>query len=470
MAEPNPFANQAATHGFNALQEPASPVIGQYLAGLEAFGIPLPDQLELGKTLAGILSMHETGEDYLEQNPKGALVLTGVAAQTMDCMPEDTDTQARLDVVSRAVLGKFDKTEGDIVGGEQIVDRYVNKELSNDVVAVFDGPLFQDIRQKLGASEGKVTDYAKIKVLDVDSTYPAKLSHMLELGAEDAELFRAHKETLEANAKKLNTEAELFKGADTVGPAWTERGNPGEKHTAFIPAILAEELIARMGAEQLDPELMNEYAFARHELVHCLDPLFVEGGFFGVNLSIEERRAEYYSGDKSGYWDVKAVVNLVRGVHDAGFDDIFPQDGGYNSLQTMQNLAALTGLETMLDLVTMIPESYNDNFLNQTSFSREYIEAGNGINDAVLRILGRYEDMYGEGAAQGILSAYVDKIQAALEEHGVDPSYVADNLAMRGPSLLAVLSIKNMQRRKGTQGSDFDWEATYGPENWAVEV
>ncbi len=307
-----------------------------------------------------------------------------------------------------------------------------------------------------------------MRVLDVATGDESGLPRLLGLNSEDRILDENHKTELRKRAKAFSAETGSFVGLDTMPPAWMNAGHGGEKNAIFIPALTAEALIAESAAKDDEQSRLSDLPFARHELVHCIDNLFLEDSFYGIGLLPEERRAEWYSGDQNGYLDVRKTVDFIFTSHGVSLEEVFPKDGTYSSVDTYLRLATALGLEDMLDIVTAIPESYEPSLRQAGGFNADYLNSGNGINDALLRVLRRAKANKGEDYAQSLVSRYVDGWVDRLQADGIELRYVSDNLALGGPMVLAILAIKDFRQRY--LGHDqYDWPGTYS-DNWAIEI
>jgi hypothetical protein len=441
-----------------------------FVSSLIERGVEVVDTEALASSLDGIMTEYGVEDSFLEQNPKAAILLAGVAAHKVAGIDATAEDTARQDVSITAIL-KEPLEDGDEAKDSArwaAIERFTNKELSEQLAEVFHGPIFADIREKLGVSEQDIAEGIDVRVLDIATGHEAGLPALLSLDSEGRALYEAHKSKLNTNAQAFKDQSGSFQGQDTIPPAWMRPAYNGRKSTIFMPALLAEAVILKSNPDYVEShDVATEFAEVRHEMVHCLKDIFIEDGFYAVGLLLEERRAEYYSGDKSGYFDIKKGLEFVLGTYGSSIEAIFPEDGSYSPEDTLTRLAAVVGLETMFDLATAIPESYEPAF-SQEGFGLTYLESGNSINSALLRILRREKRPDGDSGNDSV-RAYVDRAIQQAVDRGGDLQYMGDVFALAGPKVLAILAIKDFQSRY-PDVSKYDWESVYGSENWALTI
>lgn len=434
-----------------------------FIGTLSERDIEVSDPTALADSLHKLMTKYEIDATYLDEHPSAAMLLAGVAAE---------GDAERADVVARAIL-RPPIEEGDDARDAvrwAAIERFTNRELSEELAKVMDGPLFGDIRVSLVAEGRSITEIADIRVVDVAHEGATGLPGLLQLDGEEQTLYDEHRANLLRNAKEFSRQTGSFAGKNTMPPAWMRPAANGRKSTVFIPALVAETIVVKSEtAAELTDDAKREFVEPRHELVHCLESLFLQEGFYAVGLLLEERRAEYFSGDKSGYLDVKQAVKFVLDMAGTDIDELYPKDGTFSADTLYAHLAAKVGLETMLDLATALPQSYKAAFSGEEGFGKEYLEAGNDINDAILRILRREKERGGQPGAEAMVSAYVDAEVQRLQELGTELPYMCDVFAYSGPTALAILMIKDFQERY-PDASTYDWQSAYGEENWALTI
>lgn len=456
------------------VQPPVKPEIqvlgtAEYLQSLIGLGVEVPNPAGLQGSLDALLQEHGIEVAFLNDKPKEALLLTAVAAQNLsDNEPSDYE-RGRRQVVAQAILGSFPKDEVDNTPRRQAaIDRFTNRELSGQLAGVMGGALFDGVREGLGVSGADIAKDIDLRVLDIAAGHePSGLPNLLGFDREDMTLYENHLAELRKRTKTYITESGSSDTPDTLAPAWMRDGHGGEKNIIFITALTAESIIAQAETYGAEQSQFSELPKLRHELVHCFDALSLEDGFYGIGLLLEERRAERYSGDQNGYLDVKQAVDFIFGSHGTSLDEVFPKDGTYSPGDTYLKLATALGLEDMLDLATALPESYEPLFKQDGGFSADYVNSGNGINDALLRILRRAKASHGDDYAQSLVSKYVDRWVQRLKAEGIELENVPDNVSF-GPMVLAILAIKDFRQRYPGH-NQFDWSGTYG-DNWAIEI
>lgn len=146
----------------------------------------------------------------------------------------------------------------------------------------------------------------------------------------------------------------------------------GQNYMAFVSTLngttylcmsadTAEKIAYREDTEHranyyTDDDLAEDIAILRHEYVHTQSDLRIEN-LLGVN--IEERRAEFFSGDKLGYQDIKSLfqdINFATGLDITETMADLPNGG--TAEQVYSALGQAVGIDNLVDVTLAVPEAY----------------------------------------------------------------------------------------------------------------
>lgn len=108
-----------------------------------------------------------------------------------------------------------------------------------------------------------------------------------------------------------------------------------------------------------DDDFVQDVAILNHEYVHTQSDLRLDN-LLGVN--IEERRAEFFSGEKLGYQDIKSLFQDIRLA--TGFDITKTMAGlpnGGSAEQVYSALGLAVGIDMLVDVTLAVPEAYYSN-------------------------------------------------------------------------------------------------------------
>jgi len=176
--------------------------------------------------------------------------------------------------------------------------------------------------------------------------------------------------------------------SDRTPPAWV--ATYGDKQFLCISTALAQKIVNPSIIENTswytDEDLKRDFAFLEHEYTHTQEGASIDNDIkFGISL--EERRAEYFSGDKHGYADTKAFFYdyaVLTGHKITDEFDALPMGGTAGEL--LGAVANHTGLSLMAEVALIVPNPYKDE-QRKTSFGeniQDYIGGYDGFEKKLL--------------------------------------------------------------------------------------
>jgi len=189
---------------------------------------------------------------------------------------------------------------------------------------------------------------------------------------------------------------------DHTSPAWI--ATYGDRTLLCISTGLAKKLLDPGIIENTSwysqDDLKRDFAFLEHEYTHTQEGIMVDNDVkFGISL--EERRAEYFSGDKHGYADTKGFFSdygVLTGHVITDEFDAFPMGG--TAADLLGAVANHTNLALMAELAMIVPNPYKE------------AQRGTVYGAAIQDYIGGYD-----GFEQKLLAAQLDAGNgAAIEE------------------------------------------------------
>jgi hypothetical protein len=204
--------------------------------------------------------------------------------------------------------------------------------------------------------------------------------------------------------------------ADASGFAIDFPDNPG-MHYVYIPAISAELLMAEergiVAADRVAQTNKNPRTVAtiKHEYVHTQGGLIVEDEF---GKSLDERRAEYYSGDENEYYEVKVffrqlqILNKGKFIGDI-FDEALPDRNKPGHAGTYELIAKHYGLEAVAEIAAAQPDAYVQ--YATSSFTHDMLQALGGY-DAIIERMARQSDAEGMAEARRRTARVINNFRA----------------------------------------------------------
>lgn len=341
-----------------------------------------------------------------------------------------------------------------------VYDRYTDATMSGRLQeAISAGSLLNDVRTRLGITAAN-EDTFSVRVLSIGDTNalhgfePPRLPNWDDLPgsyqdkqcaiAEANEIYddvRSWKRDLVVRQEQFRRET----GSNAVAPAWISK--EGGATTLFLPLPLAEKLldqdVTTNAAYYDEASAARDRAMFEHEFVHTQGGLNLDGGIdFGI--TIEELRAEHFSGNKHGYLDAKAFARDIGIITGKDLTAYFSEgEKGGSSYGIYMAIAEKVGLERMLEIITVRPASYD-------------IEQANILNRTIAEYLGGYDGVVrrvlADGYARGEASAIEQRISSVA--HNLSAfSGAEDYLAYRRRQGNVFMTDKIEQRMQQMQDS-----------------
>lgn len=253
-------------------------------------------------------------------------------------------------------------------------DRLENSDLLTDIkVKMQLTPENQDKYEALALSI--VADDSNLLQLDVEPNLPTTedWDNNYKEASQKVAANEQERQTVSDWRKGLQAKSEKFRlatGNKRVFAAYRSR-NLG-KNRLILSAPIAErfaypeDLENRSSAYKKDPveSQAAELNVVRHEFVHTQGGVNLGGVFIGINA--EERRAEYFSGDKLGYQDIKYFFRDVRLATGFSITDFFDTHAkGGTSEELIAQISQELGLDAMPEIMMMPPANYHTDQSNQ---------------------------------------------------------------------------------------------------------
>jgi hypothetical protein len=241
----------------------------------------------------------------------------------------------------------------------ETMDKFEHPELTSALATyIEESDLLDELKARLG-DNGDVPDYRVLSIGHGNAALFAKEQNGL-----DYETIHAWDRGLVASTKRF---AQMVPGGEVIAQAsgYAVDFEDDGHHTVYMPAAKAEVLMAEQRGVKLSQytELAGVerrvQGVVRHEFVHAQNPVLV-GANFG--RSLEERRAEYFSGDTGEYYDVKSFFRQLDIVCGASAGSVFEtalasQDGPM-PVSPYEVYAAHGGLELVAEVAASQPESF----------------------------------------------------------------------------------------------------------------
>jgi hypothetical protein len=279
-----------------------------------------------------------------------------------------------------------------------VYDRYTNVQVTAELKAAIDSQgLLDAVKERLAITSDNESPYI-LRVLNVGSSttvqhgmHPTQSEKLDELSAAGNFKDPAWEEHF-ANVAAYKS---YVKGLDTNGNEFRKAlGAEGETPIAWVthidgvpnlvmPLPFAEKILYKDEARSKyydERARIGDFATLEHEYTHTQDGLNLDGDIY-YGIGFEERRAEFFSGDKQGYQDVKALAIDLRLT--TGFDLVKYMQGSVKggSAEVYEQLAAELGLQTALEIAICPPRPYVSEQRPMQQHVAEYLGGTSAIAD-----------------------------------------------------------------------------------------
>lgn len=325
-------------------------------------------------------------------------------------------------------------------GSEAVLLKYKSEELTAAIKEKIDDGLLDGVKEKLGITEDNEDPY-EVLVLSIseDEMYT---NHGIDLKVEfpsaeewdsDPEAAKAKADiAMELSETKTQWRNDLIdrrkqfteEYGSAVGTAFVT--SPNGKTYLCISADVAE-LLAYDQSPELRSESYDEQEHARtlalleHEYTHTQGITVLENH---VGISLEELRAELFSGNRHGYQDVKAFFQDIRLI--TGFsahDALEARVKGGSAAELYGDIAENVGLDMLYKIITVFPRNY---VRDQSSTLLRNLQQATGGYDGITQEL--YERAVANGE-KGRVEADIDKLLSVVRKN--NPDFLETYLGMR---------------------------------------
>jgi hypothetical protein len=294
-----------------------------------------------------------------------------------------------------------------------VFDRFTDKQLTGELKKAISGGLLSGVKERLGISEDgedqydvRVLSIAKDELLmiGIRPQMSNGLKERIEKGSYDAKAMQEHNADVDAFRNyrdgliKRGKEFNDLLGVEAEIPiAWVTRIN--DVRTLCLPMPFAEKILYKDQARAsyyTEDDRQRDFAVLEHEYVHTQGGLNMDGDLF-YGIGFEERRAEFFGGDKQGYQDVKGWildVSIVTGVN--LLDIIGSQPKGGESGEFYAHLVSELGLQATLELALAVPRAYIDESRKLQKNVNDFLGGLDGVTQRI------YTNLVKAGHSQGI--------------------------------------------------------------------
>lgn len=369
---------------------------------------------EIARTVFDVNDKFKLSADFFSDKGK-VIILTGIVAKSFE-LPEEDGARSEFiaDAITSLAAGyspvlkeaeeliRHDEGEIEPEYKMKIYEAFTDNELSDALAEKIttDG-ILDEVRQKLGILDGDEDPFS-LRVMSFSSSEDSKYSVRDDTG-----------KPLYAAQEQAEREFMHQTGQTYVAPAWTTR--VGNQKSLCITASVARRIL---GIEQgVRPDAnIQDIAVLEHEYVHTQGGLNIEGGV-AYGISLEELRAEHFSGNKHGYQDIKSFMQAIAISTGVKMQEIVgsQQKGGTQEV-VFAEIANQIGLVNMLGVLMVKPkeyDSYTDRFAR--SASNNIGEPG----DVIDRLIRDQEP--------SLLNERVEKIATILAGGGIGYEYYINN-------------------------------------------
>ncbi|HET8991821.1 MAG TPA: hypothetical protein VFN31_02185 [Candidatus Saccharimonadales bacterium] len=420
-----------------AMTNPSFAVFGDHLQAQASVVGELAENQDAIREAGNQLIEEYDLKPSLFENEGRSFVFTAIAERKVAGVPEDDDF-----IGSALALLAYKHSDklapvGDLVkeaeGGltqvqeDAIHDKYTHKPLSNEFSqAVKNGDMLSDVKSRLGITPDNEQPF-EIKVLTVEHGHKSGFgmdsagiyapftpweevpgdTHQEKSAYTQAEndtidAVKKHKEDLLKRGKQMEDEL-----GHEIARAWVTTNHEGQR-VLYLSMPLAEKLLdpslTDNALSYTEKDRQSDLALLEHEYVHTQGGMNIDNGvFFGISL--EERRAEYFSGDKHGYQDVKGLMLDVAVASNMLVTNLFadkPFGGKQSELYT--DLANRIGVRNTLELLVLPPQAYIDR--NQ----------GNVLQRALVEYIGGYDGLIKHILERSIANGQKTDIESRVKE------------------------------------------------------
>ena len=450
--------------------------------GLEQSGISIEDKAGVASSLDTLRS--EFGiEDSVFDDAKTRLVMTSIADR-LNHIETDADAAgignaAELEYVADLVMlavgpqtqyaEQHAATMDTGVSDERIkaaYDTYTQPEVSREIDDFIRGEAFDALRTRLGVTEE--TPY-EVRVLSIDSEGSSQSFGLVpevdfgeeQLSLEESQARMKEREYrqdyikgLRANSRALN---EALGREGDFAPAWVSTFKDGTQYLCL--ALPTAEKVLYKDEERApyykEYDYEHDLAMVEHEYTHTQKMMLFDG-HVGLGIALEELRAEYFSGNKQGYMDIK---RFFMGMHMAtgySVSQSFEKDGApYDEEAFLTDIAKNVGLGGLLDAMTAIPGNYAADEGASPYIKAVVAHNGGSLSSHFEQMYDRIKQQDGEDVVEARTSEFIDNLRDKTK--GSDYVTVESVLHYGGLASLGRIGSENFRRRYPDESDDYDY-------------
>jgi hypothetical protein len=303
------------------------------------------------------------------------------------------------------------------------MDKFEQPELTRSLRTYIDREgVLDDIRTRFSGVGDEEPDYHVLSIGDTTASFHFDREANGISRQEAADWDKG----LQERAKQF---AQLVPGGDLAAKAagFAVEFDDADGHHVYIPDAAAELLMAEErgivpNESMVQLKGQRTKGTIKHEFAHTRNSLIVEGEF---GKSVEERKAEYFSGDTGEYYEVKGFFTNLRVLHGHSIADIFEENlqslHSEDPISVYELLGKYYGLETVAEIAASQPDAYVNHA--KSSYTKEMLGSLGSFSEIIERdAKTTYVD---QEEARGRLTAVVNMLRRnKLQADGsLDSSY-----------------------------------------------
>lgn len=469
------------------LLQPASPELtapdqealpaAYILDSVEKHGIVIEDRESVEASLQ-VLRQELGIQDEALQSTKRMLVLTAAAERLAALERTDVNVSTygqEIEYVADIVMGiagsytpygtPEDSLDTYVPSDEHqklVYEKYTHAELSGEMEKFIHSDRFDALRRRLGVVNEQPF---QVKVLTIEAGSGHGLVPQIGIGegqldyqefnarVKENEYRRDYTKNLEKRTSEFVRE---LNREDVFAPAWVSTFSDGTQYLC-ITSPLAEKVLYTE-EERADyyttDDRVRDLAVLEHEYTHT--QAMITEGELGLGIALEELRAEYFSGNKQGYTDIKkyfAGMKMLTGYNPA---ESFEIDGRpYSEDEFMADIARRVGLQGLLDAMAAIPGNYAEDEAVSSFVKSIIAHNGGGLSGQFRKLYEYMVNKDGNDVVEARISKYVDGIYDQVK----DMEYISTEswFAYGGIRSLRDIAIDNFRTRHPEKSDNWDY-------------
>lgn len=249
-----------------------------------------------------------------------------------------------------------------------IYERFTHPGLTAELRKAIAEGLIDDVKTKLGITPDNEQPY-ELRVLSIGNQDTAagmqppiseemKQDHNHPNWPATHEAFELYKRYINGLENKTEAFSSAVGRADQLPAAWIS--HVGSRVYLCMPQPYAEKLLHTdqpRANYYTEDNRQRDLAILEHEYVHTQRGLALDGKLF-YGIGFEERRAEYFSGDKQGYQDIKGFFIDIATINGIYIPNLLARGPLVEKAEVYTELCKRFGLQGLLDLSLICPVNY----------------------------------------------------------------------------------------------------------------